>query len=78
MARKRDSRKSVPGALPAKDVPHLVGVFRYRDTDIFLARLHVVEQTEIDCGGVLGEKGEIYPHYRARSRRVDKDSRARS
>jgi len=29
-------------------VPDLVGMFRYRNANVFLARFHAVEETEID------------------------------
>src|SRR5437868_11974955 len=42
-----------------KDVPDLVGLFRYRDPDIFLRRIDVIEEAKIDRGRVLGKNREV-------------------
>src|SRR5204863_8850240 len=42
-----------------KDVPDLVGLFRYRDPDIFLGRIDIIEEAKIDRGRVLGKNREV-------------------
>src|ERR1044071_5652598 len=44
-----------------KDVPDLVCLFRHRDSNVFLGRVDIVEQAQVDGGGVLGKDREIHP-----------------
>ena len=58
-------------------MPDLIGVFGHRNANVFLGRIDVIEKAEIDRSRVLGKDGEVDAVARARSRRADKDNRAK-
>ena len=40
-------------------MPDMTGTFRYRNTNIFVLRVDVIEQAKLDAAGVLGKEGKI-------------------
>ena len=44
-----------------KHMPDLIGMFGHWNTNIFLARVRVIEQTKIDRGGGFGKKRKVDP-----------------
>src|SRR5207302_10842389 len=47
-----------------KHVPNLIGMFVDRDTNVFFGSLYVIEQAELNTGGVLRKNGKVdaVPH----------------